>query len=236
MPSRWPATSPRNSATRPAATVGTMPTRSEIRPPQIRRLRMSRPCSSVPRRYPGVPGGESRSTSTDLSGSQGLISGAAAAAPPAMATITRPARAWRSRMNARKNAVKRPAPRRGRGRVPSIARTVAIAPSLRGPGPRVEVQIQQVDREVDDDERERDEEGGPLHHLHVARDDGADELAAEPGPPEDLLGEYRAAEQITELQPGDRDDRRPGHPQRVGTDDDPLGQPLGARHHDVLVA
>src|SRR2546426_4636458 len=60
---------------------------------------MSRPCSSVPRRYPGVPGGESRSTSTDLSGSQGLISGAAAAAPPAMATITRPARAWRSRMN-----------------------------------------------------------------------------------------------------------------------------------------
>src|SRR5216117_3141749 len=179
----------------PAATVGTMPTRSEIRPPQIRRLRMSRPCSSVPRRCPGVPGGESRSTSTDLSGSHGLTSGAAAAAPPAIATITRPARAWRSRMNARRNAVKRPGPRRGRGRVPSIARTVAIALGLRGPGPRVEIQVQQVDHEVDDDERERDEERGPLHHLHVAGDDRADELAAEPRPAEDLLGEHCAPEQ-----------------------------------------
>src|SRR5256885_4996466 len=214
-----------------------MPTRSEMRPPQIRRLRMSRPCSSVPSRCPDVPGRESRSTSTDLSGSHGLMSGAATAAPPATATITRPARAWRSRMNARRNAVKRPAPRRGRGRVPSIARTVAtIARGLRGPGPRVEVQVEQVDHEVDDDERERDEERGPLDYLHVTRDDRADELAAEPRPAEDFLGEHRAAEQIPELQPGDRDDRRPGHPQRVGADDDALGQPLGARHPYVLVA
>src|SRR5947208_15076296 len=107
------------------------------------------------------------------------MSGAATAAPPATATIMRPARAWRSRMNARRNAVKRPAPRRGRGRVPSIARTVAIARGLRGPGPRGEVQGQQVAHEVDDGERERDEEPGPLHSVHVTRDDRADELAAE---------------------------------------------------------
>ena len=53
---------------------------SEARPAQMRRLRMSRPCSSVPSRWPGVPMGARRSTPAELSGSHGLMSGAASAA------------------------------------------------------------------------------------------------------------------------------------------------------------
>ena len=55
------ATMPSTVPTTPATTTGTMPSSSVGRAPQIRRLRMSRPCPSVPRRCPGLPTASSRS-------------------------------------------------------------------------------------------------------------------------------------------------------------------------------
>src|SRR6187455_2469933 len=175
-----------------------MPTSREARPPQMSRLRMSRPCSSVPSRWPAVPIGASRSVAPDVSGSHGLMSGAASAAPPAIAMMTTPTRACRSRANARRKPTSAVGPRRARACTGLTASAVVVATSGR-PRARIEVEVQQIDRQVHDHERQRDEERGALDHLHVARDDRADELAAEPRPAEDLLGEDGAAQQVAEL-------------------------------------
>ena len=60
--------------------IGTAATGMETLPPQMIRLRMSRPWPSVPRMKPGVKGGERRlALSTTSFGPYGLIHGAATA-------------------------------------------------------------------------------------------------------------------------------------------------------------
>ena len=59
-----------------AHSTGVMPISSDRRPPKIRRESMSRPSSSVPSRWSGVPIGFRRFMMLDLSGSSGAIHGA----------------------------------------------------------------------------------------------------------------------------------------------------------------
>ncbi len=60
-PRAYPANMPRQRPIALAHSVGTTPTSSDTRPPHSRRAIMSRPCWSVPSRWPGAPGGARRS-------------------------------------------------------------------------------------------------------------------------------------------------------------------------------
>ena len=93
---------------------------------------MSRPCSSVPSRWPAVPIGESRSTPAAASGSHGLMSGAASAAPPAIAMMTRPTTAWRSRQNTRRKLPSAVGPRREGASTVFTASAVVVATGQAG--------------------------------------------------------------------------------------------------------
>src|SRR5215470_8443817 len=154
-----------------------MPTSSEARPPQISRLRMSRPCSSVPSRWPGVPGGESRSAPAEVSGSHGLMSGAASAAPAVITMIAKPSTACRSRKKMRTNEARALGP--GRGADSMVLTASAVAMRSGRSRARVEVEVHHVHHQVHDHERQRDEERGTLDDLHVACDHRGDELLAE---------------------------------------------------------
>ena len=87
-------------------------------------------------------------------------------------------------------------------------------------------------RDHDDGEREHGDD--PLDGDVVALVEVADQLGAEPGPVEGLLGDHRAAEQDRELQPGDRDHRDHRVAEGVVEDDPALGDAAGARRLDVV--
>ena len=64
-----------------------------------------------------------------------------------------------------------------------------------------------VDEQVGRDDEEGEHERRSLHHRIVARRDRVDEQAAEPGDPEDVLDQDRAADQEREVDPEDDDER-----------------------------
>src|SRR5436305_1830150 len=146
------------------------PATNDTRAPHARRLRRSRPNSSVPRRWPGVSGGCKRCGVSTMSGSISGSHGAASAAPTASTMTTNAAAA-------------------------SQLRRAARATSLI-PDPRIEPRVQQVDREVDEHERERDDEHAALHERNVTREDALHHQRADAGPREDGLGEDGAAEEV----------------------------------------
>ena len=77
--------------------IGTSAMGRETRPPQMTRLRMSRPWPSVPNGWPGVNGSARRPTALSASlGSKGLTSGAATVTATVSSTIAVPASARRS--------------------------------------------------------------------------------------------------------------------------------------------
>src|SRR5581483_3030518 len=69
-----PDQSPSGTPTTQAATVELKATSAVLRNPNTRRLKMSRPSSSVPNRYT-APGGENRCAMLTFSGSNGTIQG-----------------------------------------------------------------------------------------------------------------------------------------------------------------
>ena len=60
LPPKKPATSPKSTLMRLATVTGSSAMMMETWPPQMSRLRMSRPCPSRPSRCPGVPMGARR--------------------------------------------------------------------------------------------------------------------------------------------------------------------------------
>ena len=83
------------------------------------------------------------------------------------------------------------------------------------PRSRIEREIDDVDRQIDEHEPDGDDEHRSLHHGDIARQDPLVERVTHSRPGEDVLGEDRASEQETDLQTGDRDDRRQRVSQRV---------------------
>src|SRR3990172_8084002 len=175
---------------------------------------MSRPRWSVPRRCarPSAPssvGGFKRVRSDWRSGSSGTTQGATTASSARSATKPSP-----SRMS---QGMRLP-----RGRDSFIAASASSA----GAGAGIEDAIEEVDGEVDDDERDRGEEDRALDDRVVAVVDGLDGEPADAGPGEDRLGYHGAAQQGPELERRDRQDRDGGVLERVLGDDDRLAQPL----------
>src|SRR5438094_352918 len=117
-----------------------------------------------------------------------------------------------------------------RRRRAAAARTaLAIADS------RVEPGVKDVDHEVRQQVRDRDEEDRPLHQREVAVEDRLDRQAPHAGPAEDVLDDERAAEQGAELESDDRRHRDERVLERVPEDDEPLAQSLRARRPQVLL-
>ena len=193
-----------------AAAVPT-PASSETRAPQTRRLRRSRPNSSVPRGCPGVPGALSRLGVSTASGSGSGSQGAASAAMMASAMATSATTARRFRRRSRRMAV------------------LEL-------DPRVQPRIERVHREVDQHEGERDDQHAALHERHVAGQDALDHQGAHAGPGEHGLGEDGAAQQIARLHAHHGDDGDERVLQRVPPDHHALAQALGARGADIVLA
>src|SRR5580765_1090705 len=218
QPPRNPASNPSEAPRSPPTTTAAKPTSRDTRAPKITRERTSRPRWSVPSRWalPSAPanvGAESRPRSDWRMGSAGAITGAASAARIKSATNTAPPTA-------------RPRVRRAR---------LAGACSARADA-RIEEAIDQVDAEVDHDEEHGGDEHGALHDGVVAVVDRLDGEPADTRPREDRLGDDGAAEQGTELQPGDRDDRHRRVLQGVLDDHEHFRDALGAGGADVVRA
>ena len=133
-PRKYPATSPSPRPIDPAISVGTTPISREMRPPNSRRASMSRPCWSVPRRWPPTPSARSGRGCRRHLGRSGRSPGRTP--PPA-----RPRRAGRPRRArrgpARRTSAARSA-RRGRegpGRETSIPRARAASVLAEASGP-----------------------------------------------------------------------------------------------------
>src|SRR5712692_2358120 len=185
------------------------PASKDTRAPHARRLRRSRPNSSVPRRWPGVSGGRRRFGVSTASGSGSGSHGAASATPTARTMTTKAVTASRLR--------------------------AATRPTLLIPNPRIEPRVEQVDGEVDEHERERDDEHAALHQRNVAREDALDHERADAGPREHRFREDGAAEEIAGLDADDGDDRHERVLQRVSDDHAALDDALRARGADVVL-
>src|SRR5262249_12602069 len=91
---------------------------------------------------------------------------------------------------------------------PGVSMTTGSAtfPSLRGePHPRIGDHVQNVDHEVDGDEREGEHQGDRLDDGEVLRLNGADQLGTQSIQTERVLDEHRAADQIAGDQSRDRE-------------------------------
>src|SRR5712692_1883895 len=204
-----PARSPHSEPTRAARAVAVRPTTREMRAPKRRRLRRSRPNSSVPSGCPAVRMGARRRAVSMTSGSRGASHGASTASTAMTATSPRPKRAELLLRNRRTRSV------------------IADA--------RVENGVEEIDDEVDEHEGRGDEEHAALDERIVARLDGAHHHGAEPRPGEDRLRQDGPAQEKAHLQPQHRDDGIDRVLEHVPRDDGTLGEALGTRRADVVL-
>jgi hypothetical protein len=109
----------------------------------------------------------------------------------------------------------------------------AVSASRRGP--RVQPAVEQVHPEVDERVGDGDQEHRGEHHGKVPVQERLHREPADSGPGEDGLGDDGPAEELTRLEPGQRDDGDRRVLERVLGDDHPLGQALGARGEDVFL-
>src|SRR5580765_2271279 len=205
-----PARRPQSEPASAARAVAVSPTTREMRAPYRRRLSRSRPNSSVPSGCPAVRMGARRRAVSMASGSRGASQGASTASAAITATRPRPKRAALLRRKTRTTSV------------------IADA--------RIEDRVEEVHGEVDDHEGRRDEQYPALHQRIVARLDGAHHHGPEPGPGEDRLRQDGAAQEEAHLHPQHRDDRVDRVLEHVAADDGALGQALGARRADIVLA
>src|ERR1700730_9948871 len=204
-----PARSPHSEPTRAARAVAVSPTTREMRAPKRRRLRRSRPNSSVPSGCPAVRMGARRRAVSMTSGSRGAIHGASTASTAMTATSPRPKRAALLLRNMRTRSV------------------IADA--------RIEDRVEKIDHEVDEHEGRGDEEHAALDERVVAGLDGAHHHGAEPRPREDRLRQDGPAQEKAHLQPQHRDDGVDRVLEHVARDHGALGQALGARRADIVL-
>ena len=93
-------------------------------------------------------------------------------------------------------------------------------------GSGVEVGVQHVDDQVHQHEARRDEQHAGLDDRVVALHDPVQDQRPDARQREDLLDDDRAAEQVADLDAGDRDDGDQGVAQRVAVDDRRSTSPL----------
>src|SRR6476469_5223887 len=203
--------------TRPAMTTTAIETASATRAPSMTRERMSRPRSSVPMGWlhvPPNPTGGWREAARSISfGGYGVMYGP-----------KRPAKMNSARIAPENHGQRR---RRRRDTGPTISSAGAwIASSVTAssgtgnttadpPHSRVEESVGDVDEEQEYHEDSGVDQHDPLDHVVVA---GVDPLArqlADARPREDGLHDDRRRDQRAEQDPGQRDDRERGVPQRV---------------------
>src|SRR5215475_15983507 len=146
----------------------TKPATSETRVPQIMRASTSRPTLSVPRRCARL-GGASVWPRSCLRGSYGEIAGAKIATTSAASRTATPNGASRA------PAARRSARHRGEGRG-AAAGPRARAPSAR-PDPGVDPAIQEIHREVRQDEAHRDQQHHALDERIIAGEHRVDDEA-----------------------------------------------------------
>src|SRR5437899_1812490 len=210
-PPRYPARIPSTPPKRHATTIGVSPASSVIRPPNSSRLSMSRPCSSVPSGCPTVPIGDSRIRMLPAAGSYGASAGARTAArtiaprsEPAISVVGSRAR---RRLTRRQYDVTTGA----------AAGAVKVAGTLTSAShdPRVDQALQDVDGEVEEHERRREDEDDALEERHVALKDGDVQQVPGAGPREHRLDEDGSPERKAELQAHHGENLRRGVLQHV---------------------
>src|SRR5882724_12325286 len=209
-PPRMPAVRPRLVPTLPASSTADTPISAEVRAPWMTRLRMSRPSWSVPstaRSPSGVRavGGVKRASRRCSFGSAGASRPGSSAQRATSATASRPSPAPGDPMSAR---VRRP---------------------LGKAHPRIQRHVQEVDRDVQEDQARRYREHDGLQQGDVLVHHGLDGQTPDARVREDRLGDDGAAQQVAQLQPDRRHDRNRAVPQRVPEDHAPFADPLGAR-------
>src|SRR5581483_1910607 len=203
------------------------------------RLSMSRPLASVPKGCAQL-GGSSRSSATPYSKEYGASSGAKAAVKSKSSTIASPIvpSGW---------FLTKSAMRRDHGTSRSGTSRVKASSSSKTPGraattdsrmahPRVEPAVGQVDDQVRQDDRRREQQVEGLDHRVVAVLDRFEQVAAHTRQHEDLLEHDRAADQYRDLQADQRDDRDQRVAQRVPHDDRAGAQSLGTGRPHVVLA
>src|ERR1700722_15152582 len=246
-PRKNPAISPRGMATTAARATISNDTRNEIRAPQIRRLRMSRPRSSVPSQCE-AEGPALTALMSWASGACGATGGAKMAATITISRKPSPAMAQRWCRKRTQNPGRRSGSSSGLSPVSGMAVKptkgslafgvlhVLIGQSSRQPDLRVQVGVDDVDDQVDEDEGEGHHQHHPLDLGDVLVADGLDDVGAEPGQREDLLDDEGAPEEVPELDADDGHGRAQGVLQGVLPDHHPGAQALGHRGpHVVLV-
>ena len=162
--------------------------------------------------------------SSRRSGSRGASSGASSADEDDerddRAADSRPRSAGRSRGGGRDAPRSRRRPRARRGRSGPC--------SSRAPAGRSTAWTA-VDEQVDEDERDRRDQHPGLDHRHVPGGDRLVDQQPEPGPGEDRLDEQDPAEQVADLQAGDRQQRRQRVVDGVADDASPAIRPRARR-------
>src|SRR5215212_9310157 len=195
-------------------------TESESCAPNSRRLRMSRPSSSVPSQYI-LDGPWSWLIKLWRVGLYGAMNGPITASTMKISVMTRP-----------KTAVRLCRSRRHQS---GPARRAAVSGSAVLDA-RVKVDIQQVHEQVrDDEDRGQDQDAG-LDDLEVTEVDRFHDQATHTRPGEHGLRDDRAAEHPAELQADDRDRRDGGVLEGMPQNDGLLRQPLGPGRLDVVLA
>ena len=135
----------------------------------------------------------------------------------------------------RRDAVARQPPQHAGAGEPTAFAAALRQGRVRGPRtlmalhPRIEIDVEHVDQQVDGEERDREDHDRALRRREIAGDDGADREPADAGPGEHGLRHHGAAEQERRLQADQGDDRDQRIAQRVMHDHDGLAQALGAR-------
>src|SRR6266849_9785783 len=238
-PPRVPARMPSGTPTRKPQNTEARPTCSETRAPQMMRLRMSRPNSSVPSRWRSTaPGPLSTASEYCADGLSGAMRGAAAASTIMATAIRMPSPSGSQRRRCP------PRDRRGSSRPRVTPRSsdsarglMAIAiPGLPVGDPRVDDRVEHVDGQVDDDDDHGEHGDGALGERVVPGPDGVHQHLAEPGAREHGLGEHGAGQRDRHEEPDDGEERDHHVAERVLVDHRALDLPLGPRGADVVLA
>src|SRR5581483_7730897 len=195
----------------PAIPAARRPTTRETRAPMTTRTSMSRPRWSVPSH--ALPDGGCNTLREMAEGSRSRMPG------PKMATSAR------SRMKPSATAPARS----------PVTRSKTLRTRIVRPHPWVDSEVEEIDKQVHDHDRDRREEEDALDDRVVAVRDGRDEEAADARPSEDGLSEHGAGKDVAEVEADDRGDRREAVGKRVPPERLASGQALRLGGEDVVL-
>src|SRR5439155_8431778 len=219
----------------PATRVAANPTRSEVRAPYISSVIMSMPPSSRPSRccLEGRPyTGPTRSCRP-----YGARTGARTAMrTKARTTLAPTAATGRSRITCQTNPPFRRAGTTSAVTPGSSPRIGAVLTGTTSRGdPRVEAEIQEVRRQIEEHHHQGQHEEGPLQHRAVTFAHRQEDRPADPRPAENRLDEDLPGHDVTERDGHQRHRREHRVPKRMAPNHRPGLQPLGPGSQHVVL-